>query len=354
MVFEYETLKFAWQAASKGKSKAENQQRYKYYLEDNLYSLQERLRMDAFQPSPLRQKKIYYPKIRVAQVPSLEDKIVQHAIMDGYGYAVLTRPIIKESSACLRQRGEQYALTLFRQQLRHFYNQHGHSPLILKCDIHSYFATIPHARVEQLIDRYVLDQDVKRIMLKYVHLTEVGLPLGLQQSQLLANLYLSEMDHIIKERFDIKLYGRYMDDFYILSDSQEELENIWSWLKSYLPSIGLELNPKTAIFDSSVDYLGFTFKMTASGKIVMRLRKDKVKTQKHRVRKLAALLGAGKVTAEYAAESYNGWREHATHGDCGNVIKAMDKRFCAELQKVGYELIVKKKGVVICQEPLQT
>lgn len=351
--FDYERLKFAWEDASRGKRGAPNQQRYRYDLEDNLCALLDDLQNDKFEPSPLREKPIYYPKFRIAQVPSLEDKIVQHAFIDGYGYQALTKPIIPEASACLRQRGEKYAIALFRKQLRHFYNQYGCRPLILKCDIHSYFASIPHDRVEALIARYVQDETVRRTLLKFVRMTDKGLPLGLQQSQLLANLYLSEMDHALKERHGVKFYGRYMDDFYIMSDSREELQRLLEWIKEYLASIGLELNPKTAIFEGSVDYLGFTFKLTPSGKIVMRLRKDKVKTQKRWVRKLTEMLGRGEITAEYAGESYHGWREHALNGDCRNMIRAMDKRYAEALHEVGYRLIITKKRVIVCREPLQ-
>lgn len=65
------------------------------------------------------------------------------------------------------------------------------------------------------------------------------------------------------------------------------------------------------------------------------------------------LLGHGEITAEYAGESYHGWREHASHGDCGNMIRAMDKRYAEALRKVGYRLIITKKRVIVCREPLQ-
>ena len=81
--------------------------------------------------------------------------------------------------------------------------------------------------------------------------------------------------------------------------------------------------------------------------------KDEHKTQKRWVRKLAEMLGHGEITAEYAGESYHGWREHASHGDCGNMIRAMDKRYAEALRKVGYRLIITKKRVIVCREPLQ-
>lgn len=353
MVFDYDILYRAWQNSSRGKHGAPNQARYEYYLEENLYHLQAQLESGTFCPSPLRTKQIYIPKRRVAQVPSLVDKIVQHAICDNYAYDALTKPLVKETAACIRGRGARYAVDLFKQSLHRFYRKCGHRPYILKCDIHSYFATIPHGRLKALVERYILDDDVKRIMLQFVVMTEVGLPLGLQQSQLLANLYLSEMDHKIKEQFHAKYYGRYMDDFYIISDSKAELQTVWSWLADYLAGIGLQLNPKTDIYHGDVDFLGFTFRLTETGKVIVRLRKDKRKAQKNRVRLMARQIEEGKLFPEQAAQSYAGWRTHALEGNCRNLVLKMDERFDNRLREAGYELKIEGRSVEICPAQLR-
>ena len=83
------------------------------------------------------------------------------------------------------------------------------------------------------------------------------------------------MDHKLKEQFRCKYYGRYMDDFYIFSDSYEELEILLDWIKDYTRSIGLELNPKTAIITGDIDFLGFSFRLTTTGKVVVRMQKSK-------------------------------------------------------------------------------
>lgn len=350
MIFDYDTLYCAWQASSCGKHGAPNQARYEYYLEENLYYLQMQLESGTFRPSPLRTKQIYIPKKRIAQVPSLVDKIVQHVICDNYAYDALTKPLIRETAACMRGRGSHYAVELFKEKLHWFYRKHECCPYILKCDIHSYFKAIPHGRLKNLIERYVLDDDVRRIMLQFVDMTEIGLPLGLQQSQLLANLYLSEMDHKIKEQFRARCYGRYMDDFYIMSTSEAELQIIWNWLIRYLAGIGLELNPKTDIFHGDVDFLGFSFRLTETGKVIARLRKDKRKTQKNRVGLMARQITEGKLTPEQAAQSYAGWRTHALEGNCRNLVLKMDERFDARLQEADYKLIIKGRSVKICHE----
>ena len=356
MTFDYNDLYIAWKDVSAGKRDVPNQAKYRFYLEDNLYDLQSRLRDGTFCPAPLRLKQIYYPKRRVAQIPGLEDKIVQHAVCDGYGYFALTKPCITECSANIRRRGEQYATALLTRQLRSFYARYGRRPLVLKCDIKSYYASIDHGRARELLDRYVTDPEARAVMVKFLGITEQGLPLGLQQSQLLANLYLCEMDHKLKERQGVEFYGRYMDDFYILADDRETLEELLEWIQKYVESIGLRLNPKTGIFDGSFDYLGWTWKVTATGKIVRRLRKDKVKTKRRHLRATARKLGAGEMTPDRAAQSYKGWRSHALQGDCRNMLLAMDRYYDTWLRAEGYRLYVIGKNEVYilpCQESSQ-
>lgn len=143
-----------------------------------------------------------------------------------------------------------------------------------------------------------------------------------------------------------------MDDFYIMSDSEAELRTIWDWLVDYLASIGLELNPKTAIYHGDVDFLGFTFRLTETGKVIARLRKDKRKTQKNRVRLMARQVAEGKLLPEQAAQSYAGWRTHALEGNCRNLVLKMDGRFDNRLRDAGYELKIEGRNVEIC--PVQS
>lgn len=347
MVFGYEILYDAWRESSKGKRSAPNQEKYLYNLEDNLYSLQGRLESGSFHPSPLRKKQIYIPKRRVAQVPCLEDKIVQHAICDNYAYMRLTKPLIPEVSACIVGRGDTYATALLKKHLHSFFRKYGRRPYILRCDIHKYFASIPHDRLKQLIARYISDEGVRRIIEQFVDLTgPVGISLGLQQSQLLANTYLSEMDHRIKEQLRVRWYNRHMDDFLMLFATRQEAENAWAWVDEYVQSIGLTLNEKTYIEYGKTDFLGFSFRMTDSGKVIARLKKDKHTTEKHRLRLLARQLAAGDKSPQAVADAYQGWRAHALQGNTRNLVLKMDERFCTLLNEEGYILDISKKGKV--------
>ena len=51
-----------------------------------------------------------------------------------------------------------------------------------------------------------------------------GLPIGNMSSQLLAILYLNDLDHFIKEKLHVKQYIRYMDDFLLFHYDREYLK----------------------------------------------------------------------------------------------------------------------------------
>lgn len=328
MLFTYDILRDAWREEKRGKSELPNQQKYLYYLEENLYELADKLNGGTFRPAPLRIKTILYPKRRQAQVPSQEDKIVQHAIADDYAYWPLVKPLLKEVSANTRGRGTDYGVTLLRENLRAFWIKYRHPPYILKGDVHSFFYSIPHDKAKDLVRRYIIDEDVRRIMEQFIDLTSLGLPLGLQQSQLIANLYLSGLDHELKERHGVEFYGRHMDDFNILCETREEAEELLEWCDEYLASIGLELNPKSGVFYRAFDYLGFHFIVSDTGKIITRLAKPKIISKRRHLRRLARDLGAGEKTPERVEAAYFGWRQHACKAKNSRTqVMNMDKYF---------------------------
>ncbi len=86
------------------------------------------------------------------------------------------------------------------------------------------------------------------------------MPLGNLTSQYFANLYLSLLDHFVKEKLECKYYVRYMDDFIIWNDDKKELKNIHSKCISFL-SANLDLSLKNGGALNKVkhgfDFLGY-------------------------------------------------------------------------------------------------
>ena len=150
-----------------------------------------------------------------------------------------------------------------------------------------------------------------------------------QSSQVFALLYLNKLDHLMKEGFRFRYYGRYMDDFYIIHESKDTLRAAWKAISEHLAERGLELNDKTQIFPlrNGLDFLGFHSYLTDTGKVVRKLRRASRERMKRKLRKYKVMYESGAITKEKITESYQSWRSHASHGDCHALIQKYDQLY---------------------------
>jgi len=64
-------------------------------------------------------------------------------------------------------------------------------------------------------------------------------------SQILANLYLHELDVFIKKELKIRYYGRYVDDFILIHEDREHLKMSIGRIREFLSDqLHLRLHPK--------------------------------------------------------------------------------------------------------------
>ena len=87
----------------------------------------------------------------------------------------------------------------------------------------------------------------------------VGLPLGNLTSQLLVNVYMNEFDRFVKHKLKVKHYIRYADDFVLLSNEKQQLEEqiepIRTFLADTLKLTAHKVHLKTVA--AGVDFLGW-------------------------------------------------------------------------------------------------
>ena len=91
-----------------------------------------------------------------------------------------------------------------------------------------------------------------------------GLPIGNLTSQMFANLYLSDFDKYITEELGFKCYGRYVDDFYIVSTSKEALLNAVPKIREKLKEFEVILHPKKLYlqhYSKGVNFIGHVIKL---------------------------------------------------------------------------------------------
>lgn len=132
-----------------------------------------------------------------------------------------------------------------------------------------------------------------------------------------------------KERLGIKMYGRYMDDFYLIHPDKDYLRYCLEEIKKYLVPLGLELNQKTAVFPltQGIDFLGFRTYLTDTGKVVRKVRRESKNRIRRKLKKYRHLLDEGRIDFETILQSYSSWTGHAEHGNSYHLIRKTDDLF---------------------------
>ncbi len=91
-----------------------------------------------------------------------------------------------------------------------------------------------------------------------------GLPIGNLTSQLFSNVYLNLLDQFVKRELHVKHYGRYVDDFYMVAATKEELLPLIPRVRKFLhDELFSTLHPKKIFLQEQskgVPFLGCVLK----------------------------------------------------------------------------------------------
>ena len=195
------------------------------------------------------------PKERWITAPSFRLRVAHHAIIN-VCEPVFERHLIPDSFACRVGKGRLKAL----ERAREFA---GRRAFFLKMDIRKYFNSISHTVLIKQLERRFKDKRLLdlfwRIIESYGGRHGRGLPIGSLTSQHFANLHLSDLDRLIKERLRAFGYVRYMDDFVVWGNSSAQLRDALNAIRMYLgEELKLALRPEPYINRSAhgMDFLG--------------------------------------------------------------------------------------------------
>ena len=204
--------------------------------------------------------------------------------------------------------------------------------VFLKCDVRKYFDSIDHDALKYLLRRFP-DKEVLTFLYQIIDSynadTGKGLPMGNQSSQWFALYYLDRIDRIIKEKYKIKYYTRYMDDLILLHEDKEHLKACLAEIRAFAAEkLKLELNEKTQIFPVSegVDYLGWHFYLTDTGKVIRRLRTSNKWRFKRRLKAFQEKYRSGEMDYDAIKRSLSSYEGHLQHGRELRLDESPEKR----------------------------
>ena len=181
-------------------------------------------------------------------------------------------------------------------------------------------------KLRKIIDDNDIYDLAERIIDSYNADTGKGVPMGNQTSQLFALYYLDRLDRLIKEKLQIKYYVRYMDDCILIHEDKEYLKWCLRKMEECVEDeLLLEFNSKTQIFPikNGVDFLGFHFYMTDTGKVIRKVRQSTKKKYKKRMKKMRDDYNAGLIEYEDIQKVLPGFNGHLKRGHTYRLKKAV-------------------------------
>jgi RNA-directed DNA polymerase len=240
---------------------------YDARLEANLAALSAALRDDTYRPQPIRRR--WIPKgpreRRPLGIPTVRDRVVQTALR------LVLEPIFEvtfapHSYGFRPQRSTKQALRRVVTLLQAGYRY------VVDADLQAYFDSIPHAPLRARVQSKVSDGRVLALVDAFLQqpifegltqwTVDEGTPQGAVISPVLANLYLSPLDHAVAAAGYEMV--RYADDFVLLCRTAEDAAQALALVQRWTEAAGLRLHPeKTHLVDmqqpGGFDFLGYHF-----------------------------------------------------------------------------------------------
>jgi RNA-directed DNA polymerase len=275
-------------------------------LEGNLKALREDLKVGRFEPQPVRRTYIREIKgggrikMRPLGIPAIRDRIVQEALR------MILEPIweanfSRHSYGFRPDRSTKDAVAYIGARLTGSKGTYG---WIIEGDIQSFFDTIDHLKLMQLLRQRIKDNKLLSLIWKFLRAgimeqgnlrhSLLGTPQGGIVSPLLANIYLHELDRYMERYTELTslqrrkrkgqglanfLYVRYADDFVGLCDgTKEQAEELRRELCEFLRAeLKLELSmekTKVTHIHEGFEFLGYLIdrNITGTGKWAPRIR----------------------------------------------------------------------------------
>lgn len=211
-IISEENLRRAFFRASKGKRNRKDIRKILDNVEEHVKILHGILEREEFKPAhhepvtindgfKLKKRQIIKPFFKYEQV-------VHHAIIQVLAPSdkdiqknpalkkVLNRGAYEYTCGSVKGRGAHYGKRNIERWIR---NDTKNTKYVLKIDVRHFFDSIPHDKLKEKLRRVIADEKTLRLLDTIIDAVPNGVPLGYYTSQWLANFYLQDLDHYIKQ-----------------------------------------------------------------------------------------------------------------------------------------------------------
>ena len=305
-----------------------------FYLNgiEEVLKLESQLKNGSYKARPPFSFSITSPKPRDLVSICFRDRVYQRSLNDNSLYPIMTKSFIYDNCACQIGKGTDLARGRMKCHLNRHFRKHGKDGYVLQIDIHGYYPNMDHKTTEEMFKRK-LPEDIfirTKAVLDWQYTGEKGYNPGSQMIQIAGISYLDPFDHFCKEQLKLKHYIRYMDDIIIIHHDKKYLEECLVRIQKELLKVGCTFNEKkTRIYPlkNGILFLGFIFRLTKTGKVIMTLNPNNVKNQRRKLKKLVEMCKRGKRKREDVDMAFECWIANAKKGNTHNLIVKMKEYY---------------------------
>lgn len=291
-----DNLRKAFFKAAKGKRNRRDIKEVLDHVDDHVEILHRILEREEFKPAhhkPVQINDGFKMKKREIIKPFYKyEQVVHHAIIQILAPAddeiaadptlkkVINRGAYEFTCGSVKGRGAHYGKRYIERWIR---NDRKNTKYVLKIDVKQFFPSVPHDILKAKLRKVIADEKTLRLLDLIIDAVPSGLPLGYYTSQWLANFYLQDLDHFIKQEVllperekKMEQYGarkakkgvtgykmpeylcgakymvRYMDDIVIFGANKRELKIMLKRIERYCEEkLGLVIKKNKQIFPLS-------------------------------------------------------------------------------------------------------
>ena len=282
----------------------------------NLIRLYKELHSGRYKPRNFHEFDIYdRGKKRHIKSVTIKDRVVQRCLCDYFLVPLLTPSLIYDNGASLKNKGYSFAIRRFERHLKSYFSTYHEPGYMLKCDITKYFESISHEHLGNSLREKVVDDNLYELTMAIVKLSgDIGLNIGSQVSQILAVYALNDLDHLIKDVFGYKYYGRYQDDFYIFDPNPRILKNALVNIELLTAHLGLQLNSKKTkiIRMRNAEFLKIKWSLLSDGQIIKKPVHASLVRMRRKLKKLRRKYIRGDLELVSVYQSWQSWNAHVS------------------------------------------
>lgn len=245
-------------------------------------------------------------KIRPIDAPHIHDRQVHKAFVRNALYPLYIPSMIYDNGASQKGKGLHFAYRRLTEALRDYYRENGLDGYIVLADLTGFFPKAPRDEIKARHQRLILDPDLREFADLIVDSSpgEVGMPLGVEPSQLEMVSLTSSIDNYLRCQRGLNTASHYMDDYHAIVKTCEEGLALLSDMTARFAEHGLTVSQRKSLVApiSRFKFCKATFQITDTGRIVTHGSRDGMKRARRKIKLMDEQEREGKITSKEEAE----------------------------------------------------